>query len=567
MNENESILFRLTPFYSLYHDNDAYIHYSKNERHPGNSFIPYVGNGYFGLTIEKDAHLTVKQGRSLEIDVNFHPIVSVLSKNNKENFEETFVTDYYKGIVKRFACYRGFYANYEYYAHRNHKELFLQEIVITNTLNDVIDVELVLPRISDWIANKNQIKLQAGAYTQEFQVMTGIVDVPDTKKVKIVSIVSRNVPRIHTLKKKGVTKIDFFTIVVYSDPIERSQYNHQKDLNEKDAIEKMKNVLEEFYQSESSSYAFKRSHTDVWKNIWFTGFQISSSKAENALNGDRINHTIYIILSQVRAFESEQSITPSKRQEIFNALSYSENCYAHYPTLQAENLWKSLSSLEDINNLVSIWLLTLEKNGCHNLLKAGASGVIQAMVLSFGGFRFSNNHLEFNIHPKYLHRDYHFRRLNYGNLTHVNVSVSVNAENKAVLFVSVDRAEDKLPYYACDGGCLDEPIPLTHTPKELPVKLTEPLTSLLYVTTDKRHMEDLRLALHVKEIIEAPAHQSHILNLHKHGHSNLGGLPTLFWFSICAIILIFHIFLFRLIIKEYCGDTGSEKIKYRYLKP
>lgn len=492
-------IFRLTPFYTLSHDNDAYIHYPKNDQ-PG--FIPYVGNGYFGLTVERDSHFTIKHGRSLAIDVNFHPVVSVLPKNNKENFEETFVTDYYKGIVKRFTCYRGFYANFEYYAHRNHKELFLQEIVITNTLNDVIDVELVLPRISDWIANTNTIKLQAGAYTQEFQVMTGMVDVPDTKKVKIVSIVSRNVPRILTLKKRGVTKIDFYTTIVYSDPIDKSQYNSQKDLIEKDAVEKMKNVLEEFYQSETSSYTFKRSHTDVWKNIWFTGFQISPSKAKNALNGDRTNHTIYIVLSQVRAYESEQSITPAKRQEIFNALSYSENCYAHYPTLQADNLWKSLTTLEEINNLVNIWLLTLEKNGCHNLLKAGSSGLIQAMVLSFGGFRFSNNHLEFNIHPKYLHRDYHFRRLNYGNLTHVNVTVSVNDENKAVLFVSVDRAEDKLPYYACDGGCLDEPIPLTHTPKELPVKLTEPLTAILYITTDKQHIEALRLTLHVKEVIE-----------------------------------------------------------------
>jgi len=47
--------------------------------------------------------------------------------------------------------------------------------------------------------------------------------------------------------------------------------------------------------------------------------------------------------------------------------------------------------------------------GCHNLIKAGASGVVQAMVLSFGALHFSNQHLEFNIHPKYLHRDYLFR--------------------------------------------------------------------------------------------------------------------------------------------------------------
>lgn len=68
-----------------------------------------------------------------------------------------------------------------------------------------------------------------------------------------------------------------------------------------------------------------------------------------------------------------------------------------------------MKTVDELNSLVSSWLLTLEKQGCHNLIKAGASGAIQAMVLSFGGFRFSNQHLEFNIHPKYLHRDYFYR--------------------------------------------------------------------------------------------------------------------------------------------------------------
>lgn len=81
------------------------------------------------------------------------------------------------------------------------------------------------------------------------------------------------------------------------------------------------------------------------------------------------------------------------------------------------------------------------------------------MVLSFGGFRFSNQHLELNIHPKYLHRDYFFRRLNYGNMTHINVSIEVSEENRANIFVALDRSDGK--YYACDGGCLDEPIPLS----------------------------------------------------------------------------------------------------------
>uniref|UniRef100_A0A1A9UWW0 U6 snRNA-associated Sm-like protein LSm4 n=1 Tax=Glossina austeni TaxID=7395 RepID=A0A1A9UWW0_GLOAU len=63
------------------------------------------------------------------------------------------------------------------------------------------------------------------------------------------------------------------------------------------------------------------------------------------------------------------------------------------------------------------------------------------MVLSFGSFRFSNQHLECNIHPKYLHRDFHFRRLNYGNHTHVNVTINVTDDNKAVTNVALDRSD------------------------------------------------------------------------------------------------------------------------------
>lgn len=86
---------------------------------------------------------------------------------------------------------------------------------------------------------------------------------------------------------------------------------------------------------------------------------------------------------------------------------------------------------------------------CHNLLKAGASGVIQAMTLSLGALRFSNQHLELRIHPKDLHRDYLFRRISYGNATHVNISIVLQADNKAMLLAALDRS-DKY-YYACDG--------------------------------------------------------------------------------------------------------------------
>ena len=44
------------------------------------------------------------------------------------------------------------------------------------------------------------------------------------------------------------------------------------------------------------------------------------------------------------------------------------------------------------------------------------------MVLSFAGLKFREDHLELNSHPKDLHRDYHIRRVSYGNGTHLNMS-------------------------------------------------------------------------------------------------------------------------------------------------
>lgn len=130
----------------------------------------------------------------------------------------------------------------------------------------------------------------------------------------------------------------------------------------------------------------------------------------------------------------------------------------------------------------------------------GAEGVMQAMLLSFGSWKFSNQHLEFNTEPKDLHRDFHFRRINYGNGTHVNVTVSVLDDNRAALYVSLDRSDTE--YYGCDGGCLDSPVQLGPTRTQFPVKLTEPKTAVLYITSDKEHMENLKHTIHVHEVVE-----------------------------------------------------------------
>ncbi|XP_055637924.1 uncharacterized protein KIAA2013 homolog [Toxorhynchites rutilus septentrionalis] len=559
---------RLTPFYL------QNLEYGVNIRHQPvfpheHDAIPYVGNGYFGLEIQEDAHLNIFRGRALQQPVNFHPVVSVATGGGLETHRQATVVEYLSGIVHRFQCFsEGYYASYQYYAHRTIPSVLVQEIQITNTKNQLVDVELVAPRISDWpTAVTKSVKLQHGSTILEYQVITGVVDVASTtvdeKRIRVVSIVARKMPRVLTLKKRGTTKLELLLTIIYSEPIERDKYSIFKSSTQQQALDAMNKALQAAEHGEHNAYyAFKRDHVKVWNSLWETGFHISTSMAENTLNGNDINATMYAVISQSRAYEYEKSSSVQEKSDIARALTYAEGCYDSYHTLQAENLWKKMSSLEEMNGIVASWVLTLEKQGCHNLLKAGASGVVQAMVLSFGGFRFSNQHLELNIHPKYLHRDYEFRRLNYGNMTHVNISIVVRDDNKAVLSVALDRSDRN--YYACDAGCLDTPVQLGPSKTIFPVKLTEPITSILYITSDKIHMEDLRHAIHVKEVVEAPAHEHHVIALHKHGHS-LGGLPTLFWVSICVIIIVFHVFLCKLIVKEYCEPP--DKMRYRYSKP
>lgn len=325
----------------------------------------------------------------------------------------------------------------------------------------------------------------------EFIITSGTVDLPKSDEILIVTIIAQKLPSQITLQKRGITKLDVIHVLNYASASKTSN-KQQVDSVETTAIETMTTLLQKYQFNllsdadatiaTTTASVFKREHTKVWNELWESGFHISTSLADNAINGDQINATIYAVLSHVRSFEYERDISEASRAEIKRSLIYAEGCYDSYYTLQAGNLWKDMNTVGALNRVVMAWLLTLEKQGCHNLIKAGASGVLQAMILSFGGFRFSNQHLEFNIHPKHLHRDYFFRRLNYGNMTHINVSVEVTEDNRAVLYVALDRSDGK--YYACDAGCLDEPVPLSRERTVFPIKLTEPVTSILCKFSD-----------------------------------------------------------------------------------
>ncbi len=82
------------------------------------------------------------------------------------------------------------------------------------------------------------------------------------------------------------------------------------------------------------------------------------------------------------------------------------------------------------------------------------------------------------------------------------------------------------------------------------------MTSILYISSDKEHIDELKHALHVQEVDIAPPQDVNSIAMHKHGH-HLAGLATLFWTLFVILILIFHLFLFKLIYRELCGPNIS----------
>ncbi|KAK0087982.1 hypothetical protein PV325_013531 [Microctonus aethiopoides] len=510
-----------------------------------NRYLPYVGNGILAVqTIPFNGRLFIKQGRTLSLDAQWDPLIAIIPDNNIQR--EATVMHFTHGIVYRYQCIKdGYHVTNQYYAHRIMDGIFVQDISISNPSSLSQKVTLQLSANQYWTDIK-PANIQMDGIIHKYSITSGYVHLSDSNQIIVVSVVYAIPPKSVVIKPRSTTKLQFLTSVSYSNsPQTISQYANERKITEKNALKAIKKAI----SLQQQQQGIREQHVNIWQSYWHSGLSISESKAKDVLNGDKINSTIYYILSQIA-----QGIP-----DVEKSTSNNEGCYRGHHTLDAPRLWKDTSTIEGVNAIVKAWLITLEKQGCHRLITGGPSAVQQAIILSLGGLRFSNQHLEFNIDPQYLHRNYLFRRINYGNITHVNISVIVGEDNRAVLSVALDQSDSD--YYGCDAGCLDSPVPLSQLYTNFPVKLTKPLTAILYITSDYQHMQDLRNALHVHEVEEAPAHDHHVMALHKHGHQ-LGGLPTFFWISICFLIIVFHMFLCKIIITEYCGHQDRQRTRY-----
>lgn len=533
-------------------------------------FFPYVGNGLIAISPdvakEKELYLRASGFGVISLKVNYYPTITASIDGHTS--QDAMVTQWREGVVVKLQCfYTSGCVSVETatYAHRTRPNVLIQDLRFFNPTSKRVTVELHQTGASDWDKAITR-KTKSGTKTEtEISVTTGGLSPTDhsiTPTIKpassglvfLVTIASTLVPQSIDIGPGKTARLHVVTAVTLTEtPTSEKEALKRKNSLEKSAVAIIDETLN------IGATRLRDEHTKVWRNLWKTGFSVSTSKAEGALNGDRINSTIYYVTSNFRSPIHEEApdddadaATRRNREkqklDLEKLLYFPDRCYSGHHTLQAHKLWREVNSEISVAQLARLWTLTLEKQGCGTMLKAGADGVLEAIVLSIGALKFTNDHLEFGMEPKDLHRDMmSFRRLSYGNATHLNISVHVGEDNKAQIYAALDRSDKN--YFACDAGCLDPPVKLINSLTPFPVKKTEPRTAVLYITADKQHMEDLKHAIHVHEVDVAPAHEHHVLALHRHGH-HLGGLPPYFWVAVAFLILVFHLFLVKLICNE-----------------
>ncbi|RVE71190.1 hypothetical protein OJAV_G00072620 [Oryzias javanicus] len=423
----------------------------------------------------------------------------------------------------------------EFVAHRSRPNVFLQRVHIKNPTDAAaaFDVSAAGSKFSSSVEKQED---------REVLLSSGRVPVENNRIVLVVVVTRRLSGRIQVAAKSEY-KDNILSVVWTSEPIDSSKleqtFSSLRDGAKQELGELLRTSVEELV----------RDHQQAWADLFISGVEMRKITDSHTPSGHTVNTTLYYILCSSWAPLLDRPLSTEERGRLESSLNYADHCFSGHATMHAENLWPArVSGTAQILQLVTLWTLTLQKRGCKVLVAAGAHGAAQGAVLSFGGLQFTENHLQFQADPDVLHNSYALRGIHY-NRDLISLAVLLDGEGKPFLHVSVKPQEQPVKLYACEAGCLNEPVELTSEVKghTFPVMVTQPITPLLYISTDLRHLQDLRHTLHLKAIL---AHEEHMANRYP-------GLPFLFWFSVASLITLFHLFLFKLIYNEYCGPGAK----------
>ncbi|XP_072888070.1 uncharacterized protein KIAA2013 homolog [Hemitrygon akajei] len=422
--------------------------------------------------------------------------------------------------------------------HRSRPHLILQRIHISNPSDRAVVLEVNAPPVT---GSKFSFSLEK-QNDQEFVLLAGRVLTEKRETILVVVATEKVAPKLQVAAKSEFTE-HVLSVVYTLELLDLTKVEESVSKLRRAAKTEMSELLrlgaEVLYQE----------HQKVWGDLINSGVEMKKITDSHTPSSVIVNRTLFYVLSTSPAPLLDLQSGAEERERLEASLNYADHCFSGHATMHAENLWpERTSDVAHLLQLSSLWQLTLQKRGCKSLVAAGAHGMMQGMVMSFGGLQFTENHLQFQADPSVLHNSYLLRGIHY-NKDLINLAVLLDGDDKPFLHVSVKPQEQQVKLYGCEAGCMNDPVELTAELKGhvFPVMVTRPITPLLYISTDLTHLQALRHTLHLKAIL---AHEDHMAEQYP-------GLPFLFWFSVASLITLFHLFLFKLIYNEYCGPGAK----------
>ncbi|XP_002161511.3 uncharacterized protein KIAA2013 homolog [Hydra vulgaris] len=501
-----------------------------------NVFFPFTGNGFIGFSSEGSFSKFFLLDQKDFTEISFAPIVDVKISEPTSQNEQILVLNIVEGTVHRLTGYKVnrscVVVEETFYAHRFHKSLFIQSIEVTNSAKMPIHAELSLVTNSD---NTKQLTKKIDTIFDGIKVLSVHgVEEHETKIVNFTSVIS-NFQALLRIPQQSKNKVDVLSITNFSFiPIITSNRNRKSissavtNLFQKESLDLLTSVLNIKVET------LLEQHLKGWSEIWKVGVSIASDSDPDSPTSLHVNLTEYYIYS-ISVYNLSSNILQN-------------DCFSGPPTIRNAALWVMPTDLKSLYQIRQSWENLFRRSGC--ILNDVASFVSyrEAMALSFIGLQYQPYHLQLSFNPLNLRSNISVRNLPltlFKSRDLLGLKLIVNKVTPdQFLLVSCDGQHNP-PIYICSTACRNVVL-VGSTSLSLPVFTTDPVTPLLYISTNKTHLQKLGNTPFMLMALEnaKASHQSHLEAHHFK-------LSPKFWLSIVVLIVAFHVIVIKMIFNEF----------------
>lgn len=530
-------------------DGDVVISHNPLEKSE-NPYLPFVGNGNVGViaTDSSYLHLALNQPSMTWLKLPFSPLVSAKAAHVPKPMEAT-VIDFKQGLVHQIQTYSFSHGcviiENVVYAHRSQPSVLVQEIVVVNHGHAGIQVLLKHEGAISWKGSTTKslsFERNMDPSKAHYTLSHGKVAHVDRSEPDInITVATSRVPSEMSVQAQSTGILRHLTVVrtssVFGQVAKPSAPVALEQLQEQ-ATKELRALV-----SLDKPESMRASHTHAWTELFETGLFVDPHHDPDTPSGLEVNSTLYYLLSSFPSAMHGVTSTVSQKEEMEKLLHIPDHCFGGPPTMHSASLWPMPRTEAGVTKMAALWQRLLEQNGCYALVKAGAAGLVQAVMLSFGGLQFSAGHFEFAANPASLHTSITFRHIHLYEDMGINLTVTVNEDTGHAEKLIIEPIKGgKTRLYACEAGCQYDPVEVTDAKVTFPVRMTRPVTPLLYISHNKSELLELRKHVFIKD-----AHEE---SLKSHHVRHRSGLPPKFWVTIAFLIVGFHLYLAKLIYSE-----------------